>query len=187
MICKMDGESNRNASEMPASNLKYANDNLPIATVLQNENQTPISRNIDPTLNLIETSASASTAYSNAPLVLYAISENGKLIPYKSTEETDSSRNESSEFRSIDSPQFDVGKVSPLESQKEPSTSSTSLSKSRRYLSIKLAADMVPRFDGNSPSNIDSRIQQVNVPCSVKIIARSERELLIIVTYNNYF
>ena len=37
-------------------------------------------------------------------------------------------------------------------------------------------------------SNIDYRIQQVNVPWnSVKIISRSERELLIIVTYNNYF
>ena len=37
-------------------------------------------------------------------------------------------------------------------------------------------------------SNIDYRIQQVNVPwSSVKIISRSERELLIIVTYNNYF
>ena len=37
-------------------------------------------------------------------------------------------------------------------------------------------------------SNIDYRIQQVNVPCSsAKIISPSERELLIIVTYNNYF
>ena len=37
-------------------------------------------------------------------------------------------------------------------------------------------------------SNIDHRIQQVNVPwSSVKIISRSERELLKIVTYNNYF
>ena len=37
-------------------------------------------------------------------------------------------------------------------------------------------------------SNIDSRIQQVNVPWSnVKIISRSERELLIMATYNNYF
>ena len=37
-------------------------------------------------------------------------------------------------------------------------------------------------------SNIDYRIQQVNVPwSSVKIISCSERELLIIVTYNNYF
>ena len=37
-------------------------------------------------------------------------------------------------------------------------------------------------------SNIDYRIQQVNVPwSSVKIISRSERELLIIVTYNDYF
>ena len=37
--------------------------------------------------------------------------------------------------------------------------------------------------------NIDYRIQQVNVPwSSVKIIiSRSEHELLIIVTYNNYF
>ena len=89
----MDGESNRSASEMPANNLEYANDNLPNTTVLQNENQTDISRNIDLTLNLIETPASASTAYSNAPLVLYAISKNGKLIPYKFTEEIDSSRN----------------------------------------------------------------------------------------------
>ena len=37
-------------------------------------------------------------------------------------------------------------------------------------------------------SNIDYRIQQLNVPwSSVKIISRSERELLITVTYNNYF
>ena len=37
-------------------------------------------------------------------------------------------------------------------------------------------------------SNIDYRIKQVNVPwSSVKIISRSERELLIIVTHNNYF
>ena len=37
-------------------------------------------------------------------------------------------------------------------------------------------------------SNIDYRIQQVNLPwSSVKIISRSERELLIIVTHNNYF
>ena len=37
-------------------------------------------------------------------------------------------------------------------------------------------------------SNIDYRIQQVNVPwSSVKIISPFERELLIIVTYNNYF
>ena len=37
-------------------------------------------------------------------------------------------------------------------------------------------------------SNIDYRIQQVNVPwSSVKIFSRSESELLIIVTYNNYF
>ena len=36
--------------------------------------------------------------------------------------------------------------------------------------------------------NIDYRIQQVNVAwSSVKIISRSESELLIIVTYNNYF
>ena len=115
----MDRESNRDASEMPANNVKYANDNLPNTTVLQNENQTPISGNIDPTLNLIETPASASTAYSNASLVLYAISENGKLIPHRFTEETDSSRNESSEFRSIDSPQFDDDKISPFESEKQ--------------------------------------------------------------------
>ena len=37
-------------------------------------------------------------------------------------------------------------------------------------------------------SNIDYRIKQVNAPwSSVKIISHSERELLIIVTYNNYF
>ena len=37
-------------------------------------------------------------------------------------------------------------------------------------------------------SNIDYRIQQVNVLwSSVKIISRSERELSIIVTLNNYF
>ena len=37
-------------------------------------------------------------------------------------------------------------------------------------------------------SNIDSRIQQANVPwSSVNIISHSERELLLIVTYNNYF
>ena len=37
-------------------------------------------------------------------------------------------------------------------------------------------------------SNLDYRNQQVNVPwSSVKIISRSEHELLIIVTYNNYF
>ena len=35
-------------------------------------------------------------------------------------------------------------------------------------------------------SSIDYRFQQVNVPwSSVKIISRSERELLIIVTYNS--
>ena len=75
----MDEQSNLNANRVPVNDHEYINYNLVNAPTPQNENHTPILQNVDPTSNVYETFASTSTANLNAPLVLYAIGENGKL------------------------------------------------------------------------------------------------------------
>ena len=77
-----------------------------------------------------------------APLILYALSENGDLVPYTFSEENNGSTGSTDSSMPIDE----------CSKKRENSNPMIETSHSRRYISIKLAADMVPTFDGKTPS-----------------------------------
>ena len=76
----------------------------------------------------------------NAPLVLYAIGVNGDLVPY-TFKETGSGSSQTSVMDNLQETAHSF-----------PSSRESTIPPSRRYLNIKLAADIVPSFDGKTPS-----------------------------------
>ena len=77
------------------------------------------------------------------PLILYELSENGDLVPYTFSQENRSSESVQTNTSTINN---------ALNIEKEGTISNDSQSPSKRYISIKLATDMVPVFDGKTPS-----------------------------------
>lgn len=73
---------------------------------------------------------------SSPPICLYTVGENGVLVPYTfPSRDSDSQESQSENSDRVSNP-----------------NSSNPRMPDRRYIGVKLAADMVPNFDGNQPS-----------------------------------
>ena len=84
---------------------------------------------------------SANSNTHGAPLILYAIGNNGNLVPYAFNETGNGTSQISTTENSQQETEYSF--PSPRESTNPPL---------QRYLSIKVAADIVPSFDGKTPS-----------------------------------
>lgn len=107
---------------------------LNIPSTSANSSHSETSR---PSTSSSESTETANMAQENqnSPLVLYAIGENGSLVPYVFNAEPQIATPGSSQRSgSLSFPEYEI-----KESQR------------RRYISIKIAADMVPTFNGETP------------------------------------
>ena len=118
--------SYQNQNNLSNDDHDYALENVPLTSENLNHSSTPGSS----TSHLESTESTNMTqGIRNSPLVLYAINENGSLVPYTFREEQ-----------------------ATLPQTKTPGGFQTCHNTSKRYVNLNTAADMVPKFDGKTPS-----------------------------------